>query len=157
MNGDVIPPLVKTVEVEIEPMQAFQLFTTGMGTWWPLGTHSIAADTHEGRVQAKDVVFEPRPGGRIFEVMSDGQEGEWGTVRTWEPPHRVIFSWKPNLTDGPFTEIEVRFEPTRGGTRVRLEHRGWEHFGDQALGRRALYDSGWSALFEMYRTTAKAG
>ena len=56
----------------------FALFTDGLDGWWPLHTHSIAADTFEGRVQAESITFEKRPGGRLLERMSDGTEAPWG-------------------------------------------------------------------------------
>jgi uncharacterized protein YndB with AHSA1/START domain len=152
---DGMKPLVKSVSVDLPIDRAFQLFTRGMGGWWPLDTHSIAEDTRGGRVKAKDVVFEERAGGRIYETMSDGSEGTWGRVLTWEPPRRVVFSWKPNLTDGPHTEVEVRFTSAASGTEVELEHRGWERLGDAAALRRAEYDTGWGGVLELFQTAAR--
>jgi DNA-binding transcriptional ArsR family regulator/uncharacterized protein YndB with AHSA1/START domain len=152
---DVIEPVVKTVRVDLTQQQAFELFTEGMGRWWPLQTHSIAVDTHEGRVRAESLIFEPREGGRIYEVMSDGQEGDWGTVLEWNPPSRVVFSWKPNLSDGPWTEVEVRFAASGNGTKVELVHRGWERFGIAGSGRRQAYEEGWVGLLELYREAAR--
>ena len=37
----------------------------------------------------------------------------------WEPPNRLVYA------PGDGTEVEVRFEPAPGGTRVTVEHRGW--------------------------------
>ena len=150
--GALIEPLVKRVRVDLSIEKAFRLFTGGMGTWWPLATHSIAADTHEGRVTADRLVFEEREGGRIYEVMSDGTEGTWGVVKVWEPPDRAVFSWKPNLTEGPYTEVDVRFTATPDGTELVLEHRGWEQFGDDADRYRGAYDSGWPRVLELFRT-----
>jgi uncharacterized protein YndB with AHSA1/START domain len=151
----VIEPVVKTVEVELPSDEAFALFTTGMGEWWPLESHSIAADTHEGRVRAETVVFEGRAGGRIFEKMSDGTEGAWGVVLVWEPPRRVVFSWRPSLEPRPFTEVEVRFTALPEGTRVELEHRGWERLGAAAADHRAGYLSGWVPVMERFRSRAR--
>jgi uncharacterized protein YndB with AHSA1/START domain len=145
---------VKRVRVALAIDQAFELFTAGMGEWWPLEVHSIAQDTHEGRVKAQSLIFEARPGGHIRELMSDGSEGVWGTVLEWEPPTRVVFSWKPNLEDAPFTEIEVRFTSAGAETDVELKHRGWERFGRAAAERRNSYDAGWPRLLELYRSAA---
>lgn len=148
---DVLDPVVKNVHVEAGPDAAFELFTEGMGGWWPLHTHSIAVDTFEGRVTADRLVFEPRLGGRIYEVMSDGKDATWGTVLEWDPPARVVFSWKPNLTDGPPTEIEVRFTPSSEGTDVELEHRGWERFGAAGSDYRGGYEAGWAGVLDLFR------
>ena len=87
--------------------------------------------------------------------MSDGREGDWGSVLHWEPPTRVVFSWKPNLSDNPPTEIEVRFAATDDGTHVELEHRGWERLGDVASQRREGYETGWTGLLDLFRTAAR--
>jgi uncharacterized protein YndB with AHSA1/START domain len=150
-----LEPVVRSVQVELPVEEAFELFTAGMSTWWPLHVHSLAVDTFEGRVKAERVVFEQREGGRIYEVMSDGKEGSWGTVLQWEPPARVVFSWKPNLSDDPPTEIEVRFRATAEGTEVELEHRGWERLGAAASPRRERYETGWTRLLEIFRAAAR--
>jgi uncharacterized protein YndB with AHSA1/START domain len=126
-----------------------------MAEWWPLETHSIAADTLEGRVRARSVAVEPGVGGRILETMSDGVQAEWGRVLEWEPPHRVVLSWKPNLEQGPFTRVEVTFSPAGTGSRVELVHTGWEAFGPTADDRRRRYDAGWEPVLQ--RLVAAAG
>lgn len=149
-----VEPVIKVVEVELPIEEAFELFTEGMGEWWPLHTHSIAADSLEGRVAAERLVFEPREGGRIYEVMSDGAEGEWGSVLQWDPPSRAAFSWKPYLAEGPFTDVEVRFSSVSGGTKVELEHSGWERLADIAPRRRDGYDNGWPGVLDLFREAA---
>ena len=47
-------------------------------------------------VKAEHVVVEPRIGGRVFEMMSDGTEGTWATILAWDPPHRS--SWRGSRT-----------------------------------------------------------
>ena len=37
----------------------------------------------------------------------------------------------------------MRFATHGGGTRVELEHRGWERLGAEAAEARASYDTGW--------------
>jgi uncharacterized protein YndB with AHSA1/START domain len=135
-------------------VQAFALFTSGIGSWWPLAAHSIAADTLGGAVTATGLVFEEGQGGRLYEVMSDGTEGEWGRVLEWDPPRHVAFSWKPNLYHGPYTRIDVTFEPLSDGTRVELVHSGWDQFGAEAAKRRNGYVSGWANLLDRYASSA---
>lgn len=149
-----IEPVIKQVQVSLDVDEAFRLFTEGMDQWWPLATHSVAADTHEGRIQAVGLVFEARQDGRIVETMSDGSAATWGRVLVWEPPTRVAFSWKPTLTDSPETEVEVRFTAVDDGTLVELEHRGWERFGDDAASRRAGYDAGWPGVLKLFSAAA---
>ena len=147
--------VVKAVTVPLPPAAAYELFTARMAEWWPLETHSIAADTHEGRVRATAVRFEPGVGGRIVETVSDGTEADWGRVLEWEPPQRVAFSWKPNLGPGPHTRIEVTFSPAGAGTRLELVHTGWEAFGAFGEDRRRGYTTGWDPVLQ--RLVAAAG
>ena len=155
-HATLMEPVVKSVRVELGIEDSFRLFTAGMGTWWPLERHSIAVDSLEGRVSADRLVFEENEGGRIYEVMSDGVEGTWGYVKVWDPPGRVAFSWKPNLSDGPYTEVEVRFTSVGTGTEVVLEHRGWEQFGENAEQYRRGYDAGWPGVLGLFKDTAES-
>lgn len=129
----------KSVLVKRRPEHAFQVFTDGIATWWPLETHSPS----DGR--AEIVVIEPRVGGRLYERTRDGEDLVWGEVLVWEPPSRLVFTW--HLGGPVTTEVEVRFTAEGEGTRVDLEHRGWERHGDRAAELHASYNSGWDYVF----------
>jgi hypothetical protein len=58
-----------------------------------------------------------------------------GLVTAYVPPTRIVFTWKAPEWDAP-TEVEVRFSPEQDGTRVDLEHRGWERTGARGRDRR---------------------
>jgi DNA-binding transcriptional ArsR family regulator/uncharacterized protein YndB with AHSA1/START domain len=133
----VMEPLVKTIVVPLEVPHAFELFTAKMAGWWPLDTHSV------GGGKTRTCRFEARPGGRIYEVMADGGEAEWGVVKLADPPRRVVFTWHPGRPASTAQEVEVTFRQVEGGTEVRLEHRGWERYGENAAEARAGYDTGW--------------
>jgi uncharacterized protein YndB with AHSA1/START domain len=137
-----LTPVIVSVELRTSPDRSFELFTSDLGTWWPLETHTIAAD--EGLdVRAVGASIEAGVGGRIIETWSDGQEVSWGSVLAWEPPHRLRLAWNPNRTRTVRTEVEVTFSASPMGTLVRLEHRGWERLGDRAAVARAGYEVGW--------------
>jgi uncharacterized protein YndB with AHSA1/START domain len=108
------------------------------------------------------VVLEPKVGGRWFEIGEDGSQCNWGKVLAWEPPTRVLLAWQigadwkydPDLV----TEVEVTFTPIEGGaTRVDLEHRNLERFGDKIDTVRAAIDSegGWSGILKVYAESAE--
>ena len=68
----------------------------------------------------------------------------------WEPPDRLVIAWKPNDGPNPPTELELEFiELDDGGTRVDLEHRGWERLGAKAREGRKAYASGWPQNFDV--------
>src|SRR3954469_25821914 len=74
-----------TVAVPIE--RAWEVWTTGMSSWWPAG-HHIASEPFE------DAVLEPRAGGRWYDRPASGAECDWGVVRAWEPPTRLVVTWQ---------------------------------------------------------------
>ena len=137
-------PLVKELTVAAPIERAWEVFTAGIDGWWPAETHSIEPD------RVREIVFEARPGGRIVERWHDGTECSWGEVDVCDPPHRLLFSWHPYLDRPEATEIEVTFSEVEGGTRVRLEHRGWERLGDRGAQSRAQYDGGWDFVLGRY-------
>lgn len=141
-----VPPVLRSVTVRRSVDEAFRIFTEEIGSWWPLESHAraVAQRADEG-VKAESVVLEGRVGGRIYEVMSDGTEASWGEVLTWEPPRRVVLSWNPTPRRNP-TVVEVTFTAQDDGTRVELEHRGWERLGDEAREVREEYAQGWAVV-----------
>lgn len=139
-----IEPVRLSVTVPLPPDGAFELFTTRMETWWPLRTHAI----HDQ--DAAGVVFEAREGGTVYETCPDGRTATWADVLVYRAGERIVLAWKPNTSDDPSTEVEVRFEAIAGGTRVSLEHRGWERLGEKAVEKRAGYDTGWVGVLDRY-------
>jgi len=98
-----------------------------------------------------DVVFEPKVGGRIYEIGADGSEHEWGEVQVWDPPGRLRYAWHIFLEPDRATTVEVTFAPTAGGTLVRLVNSGFEIFGDGAGERAVRVGSAWGGITEEYR------
>jgi uncharacterized protein YndB with AHSA1/START domain len=150
-----IEPIRVSISVRIDPARAFELFTARIDTWWPLGTHSRAADDFEGEgLKVERVDFPPFAGGTVLEHLSNGQALPWGEVLMWEPPARFVLSWKPNSNANPPTELEVRFTQQPDGTLVELEHRGWERLGEIALRARESYGEGWSTTLGRFQEAA---
>jgi hypothetical protein len=112
-----------TVEVPVDPATAFEIFTEEIGRWWRPGPINWYDST-----RAVDIRFEPGVGGRWLEVYDDeaGDVLEIGTVTVWEPGTRLALLYRDGGHELNGTEVEVRFEPVEGGTRVTLEHRGWD-------------------------------
>jgi uncharacterized protein YndB with AHSA1/START domain len=151
-----VAPVRKEITVQVPAATAFARFTERMGRWWP-ASHSI------GSSPQRDVVIEPRPAGRWYEICEDGSESDWGEVLAWEPPGRLLLAWRlgPDWRFDPslLTEVEVRFVPVGPeATRVELEHRLLENIGAAAEATRASIDSdeGWGALLALYAADARA-
>ena len=137
----------KTVLVDFAPAEAFELFTTRVSSWWPTETHSYAHD------KVTDVICEPHVGGLLYEVTDEGT-AEWGRVTAWEPPHRLVLEWLIGKVSG--TEIEVRFSPEGPGSRVELEHRGWENVSEAGVAEYQGYTQGWDVVLTPFVESAKA-
>lgn len=154
-EGALFEPVRKSVRVDRTAEDAFSLFTKHIDRWWPVEVFSRAADEQYGDgVKVERVVFEPRAGGRLYEVTSEGVEGVWAEVLEYEPPSRIVLAWKPNDRPEPPTEVEIRFEPDGAGTRVSLEHRGWEKLGARAEEAREGHDGGWQLPLERFAAAA---
>jgi uncharacterized protein YndB with AHSA1/START domain len=147
MEATELAAVHRSVSVPLPVEKAFQLFTDGTGTWWPFASHSIGGD------EAVDAVFEGREGGLVYEVLRDGTRAEWADIVAWDPPHRFLLSWRVNPAREP-TEVEVRFEQEGEGTRVELEHRGWERVTDGPAEMRASYDTGWEHVLGEFAEAA---
>lgn len=144
-----IAPVQKSVFVACPPETAFEVFTRSLGSWWPLETHAL----HPGEV--REVVWEEREGGEVYEISTGGEKSHWATVVAWSPPTGLTIAWKVDPKAADTTEVEVRFTPEGGGTRVDLEHRGWERLGAAGAEKRASYGSekGWNMVMERYATS----
>jgi len=140
----VIEAVRKTITVECVVEEAFRVFTKDAISWWPLDSHSIHGD------EVKEIVFEEREGGEIYEVTADGRRGHWASVLEFEPPNRIVLAWNILERESSPTEVEVRFTLDGNATRVDLEHRGWEAVEEDSEAKRDNYDSGWDHVLGFY-------
>ncbi len=102
--------------------RTFSAFTREIGEWWrPNGLFRFT-DRVGGRL-----AFEPDPPERLVEIGTNGERFEIGPVTVWDPPHRLVFGWRQaGFPAGQFTEVSVRFDTVENGTRVTVEHFGWD-------------------------------
>jgi len=149
-------PVRRSVVVKAGVERSFAAFTSNIGRWWPK-SHTI------GSAPPANVIMEGRAGGRWYEISADGGECEWGKVLLWEPPNRLILGWQLNGNwkyDPAFvTEVEIVFTALEGGgTRVDLEHRNLERFGDRAGPVRDAIgsDGGWLGILKSFAANAEA-
>ena len=150
-----IAPVRKSIRVGASQAHAFEVFTSGLASWWPAG-HAI------GKPPRKTSIFETRLGGRWYEVSEDGSEATVGKVLVWEPPHRFVVSWDINSKWKPDTsvgsEVEVRFVADGPkATIVELVHRKFEQLGAEAgASMRRDVDGGWPKILEIYKKGAES-
>jgi glutathione S-transferase len=136
--------ITKSIFVRRPVDAAFRHFTAEIGRWWPLKE----GFSHGGE-RANEIFIEGRVGGRFYERYTDGEESAIGRITVFEPPERVAFTWRHPAWNTD-TLVEVRFIPEGDGTRVTLEHRGWESAGEP--GRRGYdeFGRGWEVVLSRY-------
>jgi uncharacterized protein YndB with AHSA1/START domain len=139
----------KSVTVAAPVETAFRVFTAELGAWWPLASKSVSQD------QAETVIVEPWVGGQVHERARGGEEHLWGEVLAWEPPSRFSFSWHPGRSPETAQEVDVHFTAVDSGTRVDLEHRGWERLVGPGGAIPDHFDSGWDEALASYMQLAE--
>lgn len=122
---DELPPIVNDVDVPLRPGPAFDLFTSF--SWWR--DYGLADD---GRVSidAGEVVFHNPDGDMSI-----------GRVLIWEPGAEYAQTFTLAQDADHPTTLTATFEAIPDGTRVRVEHGGWNagnasrraHFNDWPL------------------------
>lgn len=145
-GADVVPPLDVELVVAASPDHAFALWTARTSLWWP-ASHTISGNPAR-------IVFEPTPGGRIYEQGPDGAEHPWGEVVAFDPPRRITYWWHLFFDRAEATLVDVTFEPVPDGTRVHLTQRGWDALGDQGPPRRERTAMAWSHIMQLFDQAA---
>ncbi len=141
-----LPPLHHEVKVDLDPHQAFELFTKRIGEWWPLATHGVFGDG--GSLEFTD-------DGRLLERHGD-QATSWGEVTEWLPGQRLALTWHPGRAEDEAAHVSVSFAPYGEQTLVTLVHGGWEVY-DDAVAVRNNYVSGWGSVMGAYAAAGQSG
>jgi uncharacterized protein YndB with AHSA1/START domain len=115
------------VRVPATAQRAFATFTDEIGAWWvPNGLFQFT-DSSPGTLAFEPAA--PRAPDRLVERQPDGTTFVIGRVRVWDPPNRLVVTWRQASFDADeTTELHVRFDPVAGSgdTRVTVEHFGWD-------------------------------
>jgi len=132
------------VTVRCPAPETFALFLDTLADWWPLKDYSMAPG------EVVDVEVDRRPGGAITEIRRDGSRARWGTLLTWEPPHRFAMDW--HVTPGlEQTVITVTFKAVSPQVaKVSLVHSGWQGIDPARLGMQLGYTQGWTAILRCF-------
>jgi uncharacterized protein YndB with AHSA1/START domain len=116
MNTDCV---TVTTIVAVDPDTAFDIFTAEIGAWWKPKVPGLFRRGRNGTLKFDS--------GRLLEIDSHGEPFEIGRVLAWEPARRLVVEWRQEgFAPGDRTDVEVSFEAVANGTRVTVEHRGWD-------------------------------
>lgn len=149
-----IEPVRKTIRVRAPLEHSFDVFTNGLGRWWP-PTHGIA------KKPVDKMLLEPRLGGRWIEMSQDGTRTPVATITLWEPPHRLTLIWQVSsqwLPDDTMrSEVDIRFTADGPDTTVvEVLHHKFETMGEQAgTTMRDAVGRGWPGLIERFAREAE--
>jgi uncharacterized protein YndB with AHSA1/START domain len=123
------------LRVPAAPDAAFAAFVEEIGQWWR--PNVLFQTTPRPGVLS----FEPGPDGRLIETRDGGKVFEIGRIRAWEPPDRLVFSWRQaSFPLDLHTEVEVCFEAVGEETRVSIEHRGFDQVPADSAARHRFPD-----------------
>jgi hypothetical protein len=130
--------IVVSIRLAVDPVAAFELFTRDVDRWWQKGHRYRFRGEKAGRMR-----FEPGEGGRLVEIYDEaaGELFEVGRISIWRPGERLAFAWRlPNFLPDQVTEVDITFTAVQGGTRLTLEHRGWNSLPPDHPARHGLQD-----------------
>jgi len=111
--------ILVALRIAAPPEVVFDAFTGDIALWWRPNSLFSFTPRSPGVMAFED--------GRLVERLASGKVFEVGQVRVWERGARLVFGWRQaSFQPGMDTEVEVRFDAVDEGTRVIVEHRGWD-------------------------------
>lgn len=139
--------VVVTTVVAVDPKTAFDVFTEEVDAWWKHGKRFRTGERGASRMR-----FEPGVGGRLIEVFDEAADPfVLGRITVWEPSTQLVFEMGGvDLQPGEKTEVEVRFETDGDGTRVTVEHRGWDAFPADHPVRHGLFGGAFTSMIGVF-------
>ena len=126
--------------IHAEPYQVFNALTTGTAIWW--------ATPYLQRQDAKDLVMEPKIGGRFYERWtlshSDSKGALHATVTAIDPPTLLRLQGPFGMTDrAAWATLTIELTSIPQGTHVNFSYHA---FGELDDALEAEYTSGWNDL-----------
>src|SRR5690554_7699542 len=93
------------VTIRAPQTHVFGVFPGSLGEWWP---REFTFSGHEFAAAS----IEHLNGGSWFEVDRSGTRTDWGEVVIWEPPARLVLSWRVSAdrtqeAPGNASQVEV--------------------------------------------------
>jgi uncharacterized protein YndB with AHSA1/START domain len=136
-----------TTVVAVDLETAFGVFTEEVDAWWKHGPRFRTGGHGQSTMH-----FEPGVGGRLVETFDENAEPfVLGRITVWEPSTSLRFEMLGrDFAAGETTEVSVRFEPTDAGTRVTVEHSGWDAFPAEHPVRHGLTGGAFTSMMAVF-------
>jgi uncharacterized protein YndB with AHSA1/START domain len=94
------------------------------------------------------MTLEPRPGGRWFRDLGDGNGHLWGHVQAIKRPTLLEITGPLMMSFAVSSNLQYRLKETDGGTSITLTHTALGLFPD---GYREQLGQGWPLMFDRIR------
>lgn len=128
----------QSVTIAAPPAAVFQALTRDLGLWW--GAPYLAFPE-----EARDLLLEPWPDGRLLEVLGEGgSEGYvWGRVEQIRRDRLLTLNGRMGMREAVAGVVRFELNAAGKGTRVDLEHRA---VGPLDEATEAAFAEGWREL-----------
>lgn len=138
--------VTESIYIKAAKAKVFDAFVNHINEWWlRKGKYSYSFAPEE--TKPKSVHFEPRLGGRYYEIFENGQEYQIGEITVWQPPDRIAYTWKGEEYKQP-TLVDVVFAENSGQTLVTLTHSGFVAAGVPDYAE--SYGIGWDEILDRF-------
>lgn len=123
--------LIKTAIFEASPAVVWAYLTDKdkLGRWY----HPARADLAQGQSYA---LYKAANGPDSAPLIH-------GRVITFDPPRELVTTFTCDPMNGVETQVQWRLEEWGNGTRLTLEHTGFDALGDLPMGLIMALDAGW--------------
>jgi uncharacterized protein YndB with AHSA1/START domain len=140
MTEKTIIRIALEILIEAEPYQIFNALTTGTAIWW--------ATPYLQRKDARDLVMEPKVGGRFYERWSlshsDTKGALHATVTAIDPPTLLRLQGPFGMTErAAWATLTIQLTSIPQGTHV---HFSYHAFGELDDALEVEYNRGWNDL-----------
>jgi DNA-binding transcriptional ArsR family regulator/uncharacterized protein YndB with AHSA1/START domain len=123
------------VTIAAAPGRVFEALTHDVAAWW--GSPYLMAEA------AQDIIFEPKLGGRFYEVWGEHEGVLYATVTGLKQAERLELTGPMGMGGAVHGLFSFELTPHRQGTLLRLSHKA---FGEVTEETQANYAQGWQDL-----------
>jgi uncharacterized protein YndB with AHSA1/START domain len=123
------------VKIKATPSRVFEALTTQVASWW--GAPYLYSEL------AKDIVLEPKIGGKFCEVWGEDEGKLWGIVTQLRKNEWLEITGSIGMSGPVQGVLCYELKGVQGGTLLRLTH---EAIGPISPRIRSGYASGWKDL-----------
>lgn len=134
-TGSGVIRIEQQVTIDAPPARVFGALTKGLSAWW--GTPYLIG---EG---AKDLVVEPRIGGRVYEDWGSGAGALRATVTSIKKNDHIEWTGRIGMGGAVVGVVAYRVEAKGRGTLLKLSHRA---AGEVTAETERNYGGGWQDL-----------